>query len=238
MPDFEELDFQRTPIGDLVLRRRAEPRLGGQVVHEVKLGDEFLMSSLFTRGEQALAERALARCAGDALEVAVGGLGLGYTAAAALEEARVASLLVIEALGAVIGWHRRALVPLGERLCADARCRIVEGDFFALVAGGAGLDPAAPGRRFDAVLLDIDHSPEHWLSPAHAGFYRPAGLARLRGRLRAGGVFALWSNEAPDAGFVARLEEVFGEAGAEVVEFDNPYTGTRAANTVYLAVSR
>ena len=51
--EFEELDFQQTPLGDISLRRRSEPMVGGQIVYEVKLGDEFLMSSLFTAAEIA-----------------------------------------------------------------------------------------------------------------------------------------------------------------------------------------
>ena len=49
--DFEELDFQQTPLGDISLRRRSEPRPDGKILYEVKLGEEFLMSSLFTEAE-------------------------------------------------------------------------------------------------------------------------------------------------------------------------------------------
>ena len=111
MLDFEEIDFQPTPIGEVSLRRRAEPRLDGRVIYEVKLGDEVLMGSRCPRGEEALAEYGLAACHGDALAVLVGGLGLGHTAAAVLDDSRVGSLWVIEKLAAVIGWHRRGLVP-------------------------------------------------------------------------------------------------------------------------------
>lgn len=55
---FEELDWQETPMGELTLRRRVEPTLGVEV-YEVKLGEEFLMSSLFTAGEAALADLGL-----------------------------------------------------------------------------------------------------------------------------------------------------------------------------------
>ncbi len=115
---FEEIDHQTTPLGDISLRRRLEPFL--QVdVWEVKLGDEFLMSSLFTASEEAVATLGLAACEGDALDVVVGGLGLGYTAVTALADDRVARLQVIEVLGEVIGWHRDGLVPLGTQLVDD-----------------------------------------------------------------------------------------------------------------------
>ena len=54
--DLEELDFQSTPIGDISLRRRRDPRFPGIELYEVKLGDEFLMSSLFHAAEDALAD--------------------------------------------------------------------------------------------------------------------------------------------------------------------------------------
>jgi len=152
-----------------------------------------------------------------------------------LEDDRVGSLLVVEALGEVIGWHERALLPLSPRLTADRRCRLVRGDFFGLAA--TGFDPEAPGRRFHAVLLDIDHSPRHVLHPSHADFYRPEGLRRVAGRLHPGGVFALWSNDPPDTEFGAVLTEVFARHEAHVVEFDNPLQGRKAANTVYVATT-
>lgn len=234
--DFEELDFRQTPLGDLVLRRRGEPLLEGTVVFEVKLGDAFLMSSLFTAGEVALAELALAEVQAGELDVVVGGLGLGYTAEAALAEPRVRSLVVIELFGAVIDWHRRGLVPLGEKLSRDARCRLVHGDFFALAEpSGAGFDPARPGRRFHAILLDIDHSPRHLLSASNARCYSASGLAALASRLHAGGVFALWSNDPPDAAFERTLAGVFASVRVHVVEFYNPYTNSQASCSVYVA---
>jgi spermidine synthase len=233
-PRFQELDWGPTPIGDISLRRRRDPA-SGEDVHEVKLGDEFLMSSLFTAGEIALTRLGLARTPGDRLDVAVGGLGLGYTARAALDDPRVGSLVVIEALDKVIEWHDKHLVPLGARLTSDDRCRLVRGDFFALAADPDGLDPATPGRRFHTVLLDIDHSPRHVLHPRHAALYRPDGLRRLAGHLHPGGVFALWSNDPPDTAFTALLADAFADAEAHVVEFPNPLQGGTATNTVYLA---
>ncbi|HET6634338.1 MAG TPA: spermidine synthase, partial [Streptomyces sp.] len=167
---FEELDWQPTPMGEISLRRRRDPA-SGEDVYEVKLGDEFLMSSLFTAGEIALAELGLAASPESELDVVVGGLGLGYTAQAALEEPRVRSLVVVDALGEVIDWHRRALVPLGGRLSSDPRCRLVHGDFFAMAGETSGFDPGTPGRRFHAILLDVDHSPRHVLHPSHAALY-------------------------------------------------------------------
>ncbi len=231
--DFEELDFRNTPMGEISLRRRMEPRLGIEVF-EVKLGDEYLMSSLFTDGEVALANLGLTACAAGPLDVVVGGLGLGYTARAALDHSSVRSLLVIDALESVIDWHRRGLVPLGAGLSADARCKFLLGDFYTQVKA-PGMDPKASDRRFHAILLDIDHSPSHVLHPDHASFYLPEGLRRLAGHLQPQGVFALWSNDPPDETFTKTLAGVFSSAEAHVVEFDNPLQDRKATNTVYVA---
>lgn len=230
---FEEIDNQATPIGDISLRRRRLPALGDRDVYEVKLGEEFLMSSLFVEAEIALADLGLAATSGDKLAVVVGGLGLGYTAAAALKDSRIEELWVVEALEAVIQWHREERVPLGRGLNEDSRCRYVHGDFFELAMGE--FDSARPGRQFDAILLDIDHSPRALLHAANATFYSADGLSRMARQLRPNGVFALWSNEPPDEGFLQTLREVFTEVVARVVTFPNPLQFDEASNTVYLA---
>ena len=231
---FEELDYCPTPLGALSLRRRRELKLGVDVF-EIKLGEESLMSSLFTESEIALARLGLAGLRGEGLEVVVGGLGLGYTANAVLEHSAVSSLVVVEALEPVIEWHEKGLLPLGRALTSDPRCRIVHGDFFATAASEVGFDGDAPGRAFDAILVDIDHSPNFLLDPKNDSFYQPEGLRRLARHLRPGGVFGLWSDERPDDAFTARLGSVFVEARAEPVTFQNPLQDKPFTQTVYLA---
>ena len=234
--DFEELDYQKTPLGEISLRRRAEPRLDGKIVYEVKLGDEFLMSSLFTTSEIQLARLALAALEGSGLDIVVGGLGLGYTAAAVLENPAVTSLMVIEVMEPVIDWHRRGLVALGKELSSDPRCTLVHADFFELAgAVGSGFDPADPTRLVHAVLLDIDHSPSHWLNPENSTFYTAPALRNLADKLHPGGVFGLWSNDPPDDEFTRLLETVFQSAQSHIVTFPNPYTGGESSSTVYLS---
>jgi spermidine synthase len=230
---FEELDWRPTALGDLSLRRRREPSLGVDL-YEVKLGEEFLMSSLFTVAEIALADLGLAALSGTGLDVVVGGLGLGYTARAVLADDRVRSLAVVEALGEVIEWHERGLLPLAEELTGDRRCRLLQGDFFALSAADNGYGAGIPDR-LHAILVDIDHTPRHVLHPSHAAFYSVEGLRRVAGRLNPGGVFALWSDDPPDVEFLPILEEVFAETTAHVVRFANPITGGESANTVYVS---
>ena len=234
--DFEELDFQQTPLGDISLRRRAEPRLDGQILYEVKLNDEFLMSSLFTEAEIQLARLGLAELDAGELDIVVGGLGLGYTAVAALENPSVRSLNVIEVMAPVIDWHRQGLVPLGSQLTSDPRCNLVHADFFDVATSpGIGFDGSETSKRVHAVLLDIDHSPSHWLNPGNSAFYSQQGLQKLAEKLHPGGIFGLWSNDPPEAEFTRLLESVFESSRTHIVTFPNPYMGGESSNTVYLA---
>ena len=233
--NFEELDYRQTPLGELILRRRRMLSLGGLEVYEVKLGDAFLMSSLFHEVEMALAHTGLSELKGTSWDVVVGGLGLGYTAAAALEHHEIASLLIVDALAPVIEWHERGMVPLGEKLTGDPRCRMLHADFFACARSAEGFDAAQPGRLFHAVLLDIDHSPRHFLDASNAAFYQPQGLRSLAGHLHPGGVFALWSDDPPDEDFLGALASSFETARAHIISFPNPLLEGTSESTVYVA---
>ena len=226
----EELDWCDTPIGVISLRRRHDAVLDLDV-YEVKIDDEFLMSSYFTASEIGLATLGLAATPGEHLSVLVGGLGLAYTARAVLADPRVDELTVVEAVAPVIDWQRRDLLPDTAGLAADPRCSLVHDDFFALVAEGRS------AREYDAVLVDIDHTPSKILHPSHAGFYTVEGLRKLTALLSADGVFGLWSDDPPDPAFEAVLAEVFTHTESHVVAFANPITGGESACSVYVARS-
>lgn len=229
-PTFEEIDYQDTELGELILRRRRPLSQPDTWVYEVKLAGRFLMSSLNTDSERELATRALARLHGDRLQVLVGGLGLGYTAAAALADPRVAKVDVVERLPAVIDWHRRGILPLGDALSVDPRCHLLVGDcLHALQQGGP--------PRYDAILIDIDDSPIHLLDEAHATFYSVAGLAAARQSLRPGGVFALWTSLPAEAEVTARLAQAFRTADVEEVRFDNALLDHPEVNALYFGMA-
>jgi spermidine synthase len=234
---FEEIDSQPSPLGEISLRRKRTPMFGDRDLYEVKLGDEFLMSSMFVEAEVALADLGLAATAGNNLNVVVGGLGLGYTADAALRCDRVGELLVVEALDTVIQWHQQEKVPLGKILNNDSRCRYINANFFDLaVSAGKGFDPNQPNRLFDAILLDIDHSPTDLLNDANAVFYNATSLAAMAKQLHSDGVFALWSNDAEEGvEFSAELRRVFTSVACHQVSFYNPLQNKDSANTVYVA---
>ncbi len=226
----EELDYRKTPLGELVLRRRRSPSVPDDWVYEVTLDHEMLMSSTVNVSERALATLAFEAMDSPPRDVLVGGLGLGYTAAAALESPSVCRLVVVELLAPVIAWHHNCLVPMAARLIDDPRCSLVEGDFFSLWTS------RSDQPRYDAILLDIDHSPDSLLDARHAGFYSVAGLQALADSLRPGGVFALWSAWKPPAEFLDAMTAVFASVQSHEVPFFNPHVNEPDTNWVLTAI--
>jgi spermidine synthase len=224
---YEELAFASTALGEISLRKRYD-RLTQRWVHEVRLGEEYLMSSQFNATELALARLGMAEAQGDELRVLVGGLGLGFTAHEALKDPRTTSLVVVELVDAVIDWHVRELVPDTIGLASDPRSELVEADFFAMMRSGQ-----CP--RVDVLLVDIDHSPEVLLAEGHADFYSASGVGSAAEALSDQGVYALWSDDPPEDRLLDHLRTAFARARAEVVRFDNPITGGESACTVYVA---
>lgn len=202
-PRFEILAYEPTSLGVLCLRQRELASDPGTRVTEVTLNGEFLMSSLLTDSERALARIGLEMHAGEELEVLVGGLGLGYTAQAALQSPRVSEVEVIEFLPQVIGWMQQGLVPLSEELNADDRVKISENDVYAFLTG-----PATTG--YDLILIDVDHSPDDLLHQANSGFYSEQGLAAASKHLNPGGILGVWSY-AESSPLADRMKEVFAE---------------------------
>jgi spermidine synthase len=213
-PRFEILDSLATPIGVLDLRRREPPARPGLVVTEIMIDGEMLMSSLSTVSERALTTSALAlHPDGDGLRVLVGGLGLGYTAHAALADPRVAHVRVVDRLPAVIGWLRKGLLPLSAELNADDRLEVCEGDVYAelLALGDAA---------YDLVLIDVDHTPTDLLDPASGPFYTWQGQRQVADHLAPAGVLAVWS-AGDDDDFAEVLWEVYPEARREHVRWSH-----------------
>lgn len=236
---FEELDFQETPLGDISLRRRSEPRLDNLVLYEVKLGEEFLMSSLFVEAEEQLSVLGLEKLKRNGhdenLNVIVGGLGLGYTAVKALEDNAVTKMTVIDVMQPVISWHQQGLLPVGDVLASDSRSTLRHDDFFAVATDAPSFNEDDLAAKVHAVLLDIDHSPSHWLNDGNSGFYTQEALQKMASKIHSGGVFGLWSNEMPDPAFEALLNQVFENTESHVVSFENPYSGGESINSVYVA---
>lgn len=229
-PSFQELDYQQTPLGELILRQRRSPSLDGQTVYEVKLNGEFLMSSIVTNSEEALATLAIDAWGDAPCDVLIGGLGLGYTADAILRTDQARRVDVIELLEPVIDWHQRGLLPVSGTLNDDERCGLVHADFFQQIA-----DAATPERRYDLILLDIDHSPDARLHPSHEAFYTDTGLKQLVASLSPQGVFGLWSAEPTPESFLQRLGSVFARVQQHPISYHHPMLHQQETNAVVIA---
>ena len=231
---FKELDYQKTPLGEISLRRRKQLKLDKDIF-EVILNDEHLMSNLFVLSEVALASIPLKEMRTKSPDILIGGLGLGYTAKEVLSHQHVKSLTIIEYLEPVISWHQKGILPIGKLLFEDPRCNIISSDFFKSAFDEIGFDPNKKYRKFDGIFLDIDHAPDFHLNSSHVKFYRIEGMENIKYNLNENGLFTLWSNNPPDNDFVELLKEVFDSARAEKVTFYNSLLEVDCTQTVYIA---
>ena len=212
----------------LVLRQR-----GHEFV--IRVGGVALMSSEAHGSEEALAETAC-RAIADRVRpaVLVGGLGMGFTLAAALRELPAeARVVVAELIPAVVEWNRGVLADLAGRPLEDARVEVHVGDVAEAMRGSS---QASSGGHcaFDAILLDVDNGPDGLTRPGNGGLYSDAGLQVARGALTRGGVLGVWS-VAADPGFTRRLQD----AGFRVEEREVRARRTKGGrHTLWLGVKR
>lgn len=216
-PYFEILAYEPTDLGILCLRRRELLVEPGTLVTEVTLNHEFLMSSYLTASERALSDIAVKMHTemhtGSELRVLVGGLGLGYTAHAALQYDQVANCDVIEFLPQVIEWLRTGLVPLSKELNAEDRLNVIHGDVYGRLAD-------TPTQKYDLILIDVDHSPDENLGTTNGDFYTKSGLQKAKQHLADNGILGIWSY-AESSPFADALHEVFTEVHIEPVTVFN-----------------
>jgi spermidine synthase len=225
--NLEILAYEKTPLGDLCLRRRELLSRPGTVITEITLDHQLLMSSYNTVSERALAGEALALHAGHDLSVLVCGLGLGYTAARALESDRTRRVEVIEIFPAVVGFLREGLIPLSGELLADTRFGVRQGDAYATL-----LAPA--DEHWDVVLIDVDHAPDDHLGAGNEAFYTEPGLVRAKRHLAPGGILAVWSY-AESSPFVDALRAAFAVVEVVPVRYVNDLVEEEHTDWLFLA---
>ena len=192
MIPWDRLGTATAPDGaTLVLYRR-----DGEFV--IRADGQELMSSRAHGSEEAMAHLACAELASrSGVRVLVGGLGMGYTLRAALDAlAADAKVVVAELVPAVVDWNRGPLGDLAGRPLDDARTDLVIGEVGALLRAG--------GARYDAILYDVDNGPQALTRKGNQILYTTQGLMLVKGALRPGGRFAVWS-ASPDDRFAARF---------------------------------
>ncbi len=220
MRPWELLDSTTVPGNGLELRlyRRGDE-------YSIKAGNSELMSSRVHGSEDALAELACKRLAGrDRPRVLIGGLGMGFTLAAALHELEAdAEVMVAELVPTVVTWNREKLSALTGHPLNDPRVTIYEGDVGKLIRNEQS--------TYDAILLDVDNGPEGLTRKENDSLYSSVGLAAAMTALRPKGIFGIWSIS-PDHTFSKRLKH----AGFSIDEIPVRTRGRRGArHMIWLA---
>ena len=213
MNESEFLASDEQAIGVLYLSRYESPSHPDGWVYNVFIEGHLLMSSVSPLSERLLATKGIAAHEGKGpLRVLIGGLGLGYTAQAALESPSVSLVRVVDRMDFVIGWMRQGLLPLSEQLTKDPSMEFVLSDVYADLL-------APPKEKYDVILVDVDHAPDMPLDVASLPFYTVEGQEAARRHLAPGGVMAVWSAH-DNEGFASVMDEVYSEAWREHVRWD------------------
>ena len=221
MIPWEFLESARVPggEGELGLYRRGEE-------FAIRVGNRELMNSRVHGSEEALAELACVRIAGRHRPwILIGGLGMGFTLAAALRgvgpEGRV---VVAELVPGVVAWNRGPLAALAGHPLEDSRASVREEDVAQILR--------AERQSFDAILLDVDNGPEGLARKENDWLYSRPGLEAAYSALRPAGVLAVWSS-GPHSVFAQRLRR----AGFTVDEIQVPARSASKGrrHTIWLA---
>ena len=215
-----ELGRARVPQGDLILSRRGDE-------YAIRLRGAELMNS---RAHQSEEQLAVLGCEGlrerSGVRVLIGGLGMGFTARAALDVlAPDASIVIGELVPEVVAWNQGPLAMLAGAPLEDPRVSVIVGDIAKRIAEADG--------AYDAILLDVDNGPDAFTAPGNAALYGVPGLERARRALAPGGRLGVWSVE-DDKAFTGRLRGVgFAVAQHRIA----PHKGSGARHVVWIGTT-
>jgi len=178
-------------------------------------GSGGLMSTMAHQSEDALAALACPKIAGRPQpRVLIGGLGMGFTLAAALRHLGAdAEVVVAELVPAVVAWNRGVLGKYAGFPLQDPRTTVREGAVAKLLR--------AQRQAYDAILLDVDNGPKGFTRKKNDWLYSTDGLTEAYRALRPEGILAVWS-AGPSRNFMERLRKVgFKVKQARVPEQDD-----------------
>lgn len=170
----------------------------------IRVGRDELMNSETHGSEEAVADLACAKVLAasgnrEDLRILVGGLGMGYSAAAALRHiGPQGQMMIAELVPAVVDWNRQYLGHLADNPLQDPRVQVHVGDIQHLFR------PNKP--TYDVIILDVDNGPQALTSADNHWLYGHNGLKRIHATLRPNGVVSVWST-GPDEAFTARLKK-------------------------------
>jgi spermidine synthase len=193
-------------------------------VYQIRVNGLELMSSRAHGSEEALARLACSSLRSKTPKILVGGLGIGFTLRAALDQVPAGAMVTVaEVFPAVVEWCQGPLADLARRPLDDPRVRVEVADVSELLKRSSGC--------FDVILLDVDNGPDALTLTANDRLYRRQGIETIYRALKPGGVVAVWSAE-PDRGFVRRLQRAGLKVRCETVRARAGGKGPR--HTVFL----
>ena len=188
-----------------------------------------LMNSLVHESEDWLAKLVCSRLMHVPEPVIlIGGLGMGFTLAAALKEVGPkAKVIVAELIPGVVDWNRGPLAHLAGRPLEDPRVAVRVQDI--------ALSLQTEEQAFDGILLDVDNGPEGLTRDSNNWLYSADGLASAYSALKPGGILAVWS-ATPERTFAMRLRKIGFDVEEAHVTARARGRGDR--HTIWLAVNR
>lgn len=196
----------------------------------LRINGRALMSTTANASEQ---EMAVLACAGlserknDPARILIGGLGFGFSLRRVLELVGPdASVEVVELLPEIAEWNRTFLARVNGALLEDARVRLIHGDVYDAFKN------AGSGPRYDAILLDVDNSPDPLVQNRNGRIYSYSGLGMIKAALAPGGRVVFWSGNS-DRGFESELRQVFAQS--ESVPVRAYPKAKRFAHTLFVA---
>ena len=193
--------------------------------YEILFGEDQLMGSWAYRSEEALATLVAERLGGAVDRVLIGGLGMGFTLAAARGAfAPPTRIVVAELVPQVLAWAKGHLASIVGNSLLDPRVAVEIADVHDVIVAGRD--------RYDAILLDVDNGPDGLIHLANERLYCDWGLRDSHAALRTGGLLAIWSAY-PDDAFSGRLRKA-GFA-VEVIDIDGGHAGDEPPHVIWLA---
>lgn len=189
------LATSRTPDGEPLLLQEHDGH------HFMKVGGVQLMGTNASSSEKEMADLACSEMP-RAARVLIGGLGFGYTLRRVLELCPPDAVVdVAELLQVVVDWNREFLTGVNGLLVDDPRVRIHIRDVAEMIS-------RAGDNRYDAILLDVDNSPDPLVQRGNAKLYDDGGIERAKAALHPGGRIVYWSAN-PDKSFERLLAKHF-----------------------------
>ena len=220
MKPFQTLAKVRSPDGSSITLHEHDGE------YYIKHNGRQLMSTIATVSELALADLGCRQIRNlKAPRVLIGGLGLGFTLKRVLEIAgKDAIVHVSELLPEVISWNRDFLQKVNGALLKDTRVTVLPEDVFKVMR-------ESKNEPYDAILLDVDHTPSSWVQVQNFRLYERAGFTAVTLSLKPGGLVAYWSaGDEPE--FAHRLRRA--GFGVQTYEAKAHTTAKRAVHRIYL----